>query len=150
MPRPSYYQAIGNPVQTERLPDGPLQLQFAHTSDQSSANTSFSLTILRNLYLVVFICLAGEWISVAFRVMFPLNILLVIVIALVRLVVGMAVGLLAGYAGGTFQRIVDGLIRVALLFPVLVVALAVIAFVVAQRTPVIHYVIVVAPRRVEH
>jgi hypothetical protein len=80
MPRPSYYQAIGNPVQTDRLPDGPLQLQFAHTSDQSSANTSFSLTILRNLYLVVFICLAGEWISVAFRVMFPLNILLVIVV----------------------------------------------------------------------
>ncbi|MCO5214299.1 MAG: PQQ-binding-like beta-propeller repeat protein [Caldilinea sp.] len=61
------------------------------------------------------------------------TLLLVIVIALVRLVVGMAVGLLAGYAGGTFQRIVDGLIRVALLFPVLVVALAVIAFVGIQR-----------------
>lgn len=80
MPRPSYYQAIGNPVQTDRLPEGQLQLQFAHTSDQSSTNNSFSLTILRNLYLVVFICLAGEWINVAFRVMFPLNILLVIVV----------------------------------------------------------------------
>lgn len=61
------------------------------------------------------------------------TLLLVVVIALVRLVVGMAIGLLAGYAGGTLQRIVDGIIRVALLFPVLVVALAVIAFVGIQR-----------------
>lgn len=61
------------------------------------------------------------------------TLLLVVVIALVRLVVGVVIGLLAGYAGGTLQRIVDGIIRVALLFPVLVVALAVIAFVGIQR-----------------
>ncbi len=61
------------------------------------------------------------------------TLLMVVVIALVRLFVGIVVGLVAGYAGGALQRIVDGMVRVALLFPVLVVALAVIAFVGIQR-----------------
>ncbi|MFO7631916.1 MAG: PQQ-binding-like beta-propeller repeat protein [Caldilinea sp.] len=61
------------------------------------------------------------------------TLLLVLVIASLRLVIGIAIGLLAGYAGGGVQRIVDGVLRVALLFPVLVVALAVIAFVGIQR-----------------
>lgn len=61
------------------------------------------------------------------------TLLLVLIIASIRLVIGVAVGLLAGFAGGTVQRVVDGILRVALLFPVLVVALAVIAFVGIQR-----------------
>ena len=61
------------------------------------------------------------------------TLLLVLIIAAVRLVIGIVVGLAAGYATGTAQRILDGVMRVALLFPVLVVALAVIAFVGIQR-----------------
>lgn len=61
------------------------------------------------------------------------TLLLVLIIASVRLVIGIAVGLAAGYASGAMQRILDGVMRVALLFPVLVVALAVIAFVGIQR-----------------
>ena len=61
------------------------------------------------------------------------TLLLVLAIALLRLVIGMAVGLAAGYSQGAIKRIVDGVLRVTLLFPVLVVALAVIAFVGIQR-----------------
>lgn len=59
--------------------------------------------------------------------------LLVLVIAALRLGIGIVVGVLAGYSSGIGQRIFAGILRVALLFPVLVVALAVIAFIGIQR-----------------
>lgn len=59
--------------------------------------------------------------------------LLVLVIAALRLGIGMVVGVLAGYSNGSGQRIFAGVLRVALLFPVLVVALAVIAFIGIER-----------------
>jgi peptide/nickel transport system permease protein len=59
--------------------------------------------------------------------------LLVTIIALIRLALGVAIGLVAGFAGRRWQRGADMAIRAALTLPVLVVALAVIAFVGIQR-----------------
>ena len=79
MPRDTYYQPVGNPTQAERLPPQPLQIQFAHNAANKSGETQFTLTILRNLYLVSGICLAGDWLGNAFRLPFPVNILVVFV-----------------------------------------------------------------------
>jgi len=62
------------------------------------------------------------------------TLLLVGIVALVRLCVGMTIGLLAGYTDGVLQRLIDATVRMALLFPVMIVALAVIAFVGIQRS----------------
>lgn len=59
--------------------------------------------------------------------------LLVTIIVLIRLTLGMAIGLVAGFAGRRWQRGADMAVRAALTLPVLVVALAVIAFVGIQR-----------------
>jgi len=59
--------------------------------------------------------------------------LLVTIIALIRLTLGVAIGLVAGFAGRRWQRGADMAVRAALTLPVLVVALAVIAFVGIQR-----------------
>jgi len=61
------------------------------------------------------------------------TLLLVTVIAVIRLALGVAIGLLAGFGGARWQRAADMAVRAALTLPVLVVALAVIAFVGIQR-----------------
>jgi peptide/nickel transport system permease protein len=58
---------------------------------------------------------------------------LVAIIAIVRLLLGVAIGLAAGYGDGLSRRISDFAIRIALAVPVLVVALATIAFIGIQR-----------------
>ena len=80
MPRDTYYQPVGNPVQANRLPLAPLQLQFAHSTADASGAASFCYAFLRNLYLVAVVCLAGEWLSTAFQFPFPVNILIAIVL----------------------------------------------------------------------
>ena len=61
------------------------------------------------------------------------TLLLVTIIAVIRLTLGLIVGLVAGFAGPRWQRAADIAVRIALTLPVLVVALAVIAFVGIQR-----------------
>lgn len=58
---------------------------------------------------------------------------LVAIIAVIRLLLGMTIGLAAGYGHGLLHRSSDLAIRIALAVPVLVVALATIAFVGIQR-----------------
>lgn len=80
MPRDTYYQPVGNPVQANHLPPQPLQIQFAHNAGNKSDETQFTQTLIRNLYLVSGICLAGDWLGNAFRFPFPLNVIVVVVL----------------------------------------------------------------------
>ncbi len=75
MPRDTYFQHSGNPVQTDRLPTEDLQLQFAHHSADPTADTTFSRIVLRNLFLIAGICLSGDWFADAFRFSFPFNLI---------------------------------------------------------------------------
>ncbi len=77
MPRDTYYQHPGNPVQTDRLPSEGLRLQFAHRAADPAAEASFAGIVLRNLFLVAGICLAGDWLADAFQIPFPFNLLIV-------------------------------------------------------------------------
>ena len=61
MPRPSYYQSPGNPVQTQHLPAEPLQLEFAHQTGETISESSG--TMLRNLYLISGISAAVDWLG---------------------------------------------------------------------------------------
>ena len=79
MPRDTYYQHPGNPIQTDRLPPEGLRLQFAHRSTDPAADASFAHLVLRNLFLVAGICLAGDWLGDAFHIPFPFNLLIVFV-----------------------------------------------------------------------
>ena len=58
---------------------------------------------------------------------------MVAIIALIRLLIGLLVGISAGYGSGPGQRLAATAMRLALAAPVLVVALATIAFVGVQR-----------------
>ncbi len=80
MPRDTYYQSVGNPVQANRLPSQPLQIQFAHNAGNPAEETTFTRTLIRNLYLVSGICLAGDSIGNAFEFPFPLNVVVVVVL----------------------------------------------------------------------
>lgn len=87
MPRDTYFQSTGNPLQAQHLPTQDLRIQFPHTSTETPADCRFAWVFMRNLLLVSGMCLAADWIGVAFQVRFPLNLILVVVMirGLIRL-----------------------------------------------------------------
>ncbi|MBC7820591.1 MAG: hypothetical protein IAG10_27215, partial [Planctomycetaceae bacterium] len=79
MPRETYYQSTGNPVQIRHLPSQPMSIEFAHRSNNTAHDFRFFRTFVSNLYLLSGIALAADWLSHAFGFMFPLNIIVVVV-----------------------------------------------------------------------
>ena len=75
MPRPSYYQSPGNPVQVQLLPDEPLQIQFAHRTAESDRDAS--RTLLRNLYLLSTASAVVNWVGWDLSDWMPLGLLLI-------------------------------------------------------------------------
>lgn len=81
MPRNIYHQNHGNPVQHQLLPTEPLSLEFARWNNDPAASRTLLGTVMRNLMLVVGICLAGDWLGHAFSLAFPANLIVVLVMA---------------------------------------------------------------------
>ena len=79
MPRATYYQSTGNPVQAQHLPQQELQLQFPHHSSEATADVSFAWAFVRTLLLVSTTCLTAAWIGDAIHAKFPLNFILLVV-----------------------------------------------------------------------
>ena len=78
MPRETYYQSTGNPVQTCHLPSQPMSIEFAHRSCNAAHDLSFTRTFFGNLYLVSGLALTADWLSHAFGLPLPFNILVVV------------------------------------------------------------------------
>ena len=81
MPRDTYYQNHGNPVQAHLLPGKPLSLQFGRRNNNVIGNHELLRTVMWNLVLVAGICLAGDWFRHAFSMKFPVNAILAFVMA---------------------------------------------------------------------
>lgn len=82
MPRDTYFQATGNPVQISRLPNEPMSIEFAHRSSDPARDCRFTRTVFGNLYLISATALAADWLGQAFGLPFPFNIF--VVVAMVR------------------------------------------------------------------
>ncbi len=79
MPRETYFQSTGNPIQIGHLPSQPMSIEFAHRSNNTAHDFRFCRTFFSNLYLLSGIALAADWLGHAFGFMFPLNIIVVVV-----------------------------------------------------------------------
>ena len=49
MPRETYFQSTGNPVQTHHLPIQPLSIEFARRSNNTDQDSHFTRTFVGNL-----------------------------------------------------------------------------------------------------
>ena len=81
MARNVYFQNHGNPVQHRLLPSEPLSLQFERWHGDPAADRALLRAVMRNLMLVVGICIAGDWLGRAFYLKFPANLIVVLVMA---------------------------------------------------------------------
>ena len=79
MPRDTYYQSAGNPVQAQHLPQQELQLQFPHHSSETKADVNFAWAFVRMLLLVSSTCLTAAWLGDASKAAFPANFILLVV-----------------------------------------------------------------------
>lgn len=79
MPRETYFQSTGNPVQTQHLPSQPMSIEFARRSSNTAHDLRFTRTFLGNLYLLSGAALAADWLGRAFGLPLPFNILVVVV-----------------------------------------------------------------------
>ena len=79
MPRETYYQSTGNPVQSGQLPNQPMSIELAHRSNNTAHDLRFTRTFFSNLYLLSGIALAADWLSHALGFVFPVNIIVVVV-----------------------------------------------------------------------
>lgn len=79
MPRETYYQSTGNPVQSGQLPNQPMSIEFAHRSNNPAHDLHFIRTFFSNLYLLSGIALAADCLGHAFGFVFPVNIIVVVV-----------------------------------------------------------------------
>lgn len=79
MPRDTYFQSTGNPIQTAQLPDQPLSIEFARRSNDDIFDQTFLRTFVSNLYLMAGVSLGADWLGNAFDFVFPLNLIVVVV-----------------------------------------------------------------------
>lgn len=80
MPRETYYQSTGNPVQTHHLPDLPLSIEFAHRSSRDVESDAFTRTVFSNLYLVSGVAMAADCLPQVFHFPFPFNVLVAVIV----------------------------------------------------------------------